>query len=70
MCCTGPCKQPPASIVENRLKIELSEHGVPSIIVNGVEIAGAIEPNWRLDNIGEPGLRQAKLTVTYPVSLP
>lgn len=70
MCCNGPCKQPPASIVENSLKIELSETGTPSIVLNGVEIAGAIEPNWRLDNVNENGMRQAKLTVTYPVSLP
>ena len=60
----------PAPFVYNSVQISLGDHEPASIVVNGVEIAGMIEPNTRLDfSEDEAGVREARLTVTYPVPL-
>jgi hypothetical protein len=54
--------------VPNSITVSLNEDATPSVVINGVEVAGAIMPDWTLTSMGgEHGERTALLTVTFPV---
>lgn len=58
------------TVVENAVTLDISDAGTPRLVVNGIDLAPMVDPDWTLANVVEDGTRLAKLNVTFSVVLP